>query len=104
MTEPHPSSQLDDTIHQKARLGILAVLVETKRSDFSSVRDLLGLSDGNLARHLQVLEEAGLVKITKSTYASRPRTWIAVTAAGRKALKAEVAALRELIARVDAGS
>jgi DNA-binding MarR family transcriptional regulator len=101
MNEPHPSTQLDDTIHQKARLGILAVLVETKRSDFTSVRDLLGLSDGNLARHLQVLEEAGLVKITRSSTSNRPRTWISATAAGRKALKAEVAALRDLISRVD---
>jgi DNA-binding MarR family transcriptional regulator len=103
MPKSHPTTQLDDTIHQKARLGILAVLVETKRSDFSSVRDLLGLSDGNLARHIQVLEEAGLVKVTKGSEGNRPRTWIAATPAGRKALKAEVAALRELIARVDSG-
>ena len=104
MTDPHPSTQLDATIHQKARLGILAVLAETKRSDFSSLRDLLDLTDGNLARHLQVLEEAGLVKVAKSTEGSRPRTWVSATAAGRKALKAEVAAMRELIARLDAGS
>lgn len=98
--EEHPTTQLDDTVHQRVRLGILAILQETKKADFSSVRDVLELSDGNLARHVQVLETAGLVKITKGTEGTRQRTWLAATAAGRKALKAELDALRELIDRV----
>ena len=56
----HPSLKLDDTVHQRVRLGILAVLEEAKRADFSYLRDALDLSDGNLSRHIQVLEEAGL--------------------------------------------
>ncbi|MFY9265368.1 MAG: transcriptional regulator [Solirubrobacterales bacterium] len=100
---PHPTLQLDDTVHQRVRLGILAVLQETKRADFSSLRDVLGLSDGNLARHLDVLAQAGLVTIAKDLKGSRPRTWISATGAGRKALAAEVTALRRLIDSVETG-
>ena len=54
----HPALQLDDVVHQRVRLGILAVLAEAKRADFGFLRDALDLSDGNLSRHIQVLEEA----------------------------------------------
>lgn len=93
----HPTSRLDPTIHQPARLGILTVASETKRIDFVSLRDLLGLTDGNLSRHLATLEEAGYVTIEKTFEGRRPRTWIAATKAGRKALAAEIAALREIV-------
>lgn len=97
----HPSLQLNDTVHQRVRLGILAVLEEAKRAEFSALRDALELSDGNLSRHVQVLEESGLVKVEKGFEGRRPRTWISATKAGRKALADELAALRELMSRVD---
>ena len=97
----HPALHLDDTVHQRVRLGILAVLEEAKRADFSYVRDALDLSDGNLSRHVQVLEEAGLVKVEKGFEGRRPRTWLSATKRGRAALADEVKALRELISRVD---
>jgi DNA-binding MarR family transcriptional regulator len=96
----HPALLLDDTVHQRVRLGILAVLKEAKRADFSTLRDLLGLTDGNLSRHVRVLEDAGLVQVQKGYEGRRPRTWIASTPAGRDALEAELAALRELIKRL----
>ena len=97
----HPSLKLDDTVHQRVRLGILAVLTEAKRADFSFLRDALDLSDGNLSRHIQVLEEAGLVSVEKGFEGRRPRTWVAATRTGRKALADELAALNELISRVN---
>jgi DNA-binding MarR family transcriptional regulator len=97
----HPALRLDDTVHQRVRLGILAVLTEARRADFSYLREALELTDGNLSRHLQVLEEAGLVKLEKGFEGRRPRTWVEATKRGRGALEAEMAALRELIARVD---
>jgi DNA-binding MarR family transcriptional regulator len=100
----HPSRQLNDTVHQRVRLGILAVLTEAQRVDFGYLREALDLSDGNLSRHLQVLEEAGLVKIEKGFEGRRPRTWVSATRRGRAALTAEVKALRELISRVDGRS
>jgi DNA-binding MarR family transcriptional regulator len=97
----HPSLNLDDTVHQRVRLGILAVLEEAKRAEFKYLREALDLSDGNLSRHLQVLEEAGLVRVEKGFEGRRPRTWISSTPAGRKAFEQELKALRALISRVD---
>ncbi|MGI8983380.1 MAG: winged helix-turn-helix domain-containing protein [Acidimicrobiales bacterium] len=96
--DAHPSQRLDDVVHQRVRLGILAVLAEADEADFGFLKDSLNLTDGNLSRHLQVLEEAGFVEVNKVFVGRRPRTWIAATKAGRAAFAAEVAALRELIA------
>jgi DNA-binding MarR family transcriptional regulator len=97
----HPALRLDDTVHQRVRLGILAVLSEARRADFSYLRDALDLTDGNLSRHIQVLEQAGLVQVEKGFEGRRPRTWVQATRRGREALKAEMDALRDLISRVD---
>lgn len=61
---------------------------------------MLEVTDGNLSKHLQVLEEAGYVAIEKTFEDRRPRTWLAVTRAGRAAFVTEVSALRALLARV----
>jgi DNA-binding transcriptional ArsR family regulator len=97
----HPVLRLDDTIHQRTRLGILAILSEAPRADFIHLRDTLGLTDGNLSRHLSVLADAGLVKINKVFEGRRPRTWVQATRKGNTALAAEVAALRDLLTRLD---
>ncbi len=99
--DAHPSQRLDDVVHQRVRLGILAVLAEADVADFGFLKDTLDLTDGNLSRHLQVLEDAGFVRITKAFEGKRPRTWVEATKPGRAAFGAEVAALRELIAGVD---
>jgi DNA-binding MarR family transcriptional regulator len=97
----HPALRLDDTVHQRVRLGVLAVLAEASRADFGFIRDALDLTDGNLSRHLTVLADAGLVKVEKDLAGGRPRTWVSATKAGRKALDAEVRALNDLISRVN---
>jgi DNA-binding MarR family transcriptional regulator len=99
--EQHPSSSLDDTVHQRARLGILSILSETKRADFSYLKRTLELTDGNLSRHLQVLEEQQLVRVQKGYQARRPHTWVTITHSGRRALTTEMDALRELLHRFD---
>lgn len=93
----HPSRRLDDAVHQRTRLGILAVLCEGGRADFAFLRDTLELTDGNLSRNISRLEEAGYVKVDKVIEGRRPRTWLSATRAGRKALDAEVAAMQEII-------
>ena len=94
----HPTNGLDDTVHQRHRLGILTITAEA-RADFGYLRDALGLTAGNLSRHLTVLEEAGLIQVEKGYEGRRPRTWVGITGAGRAALAAEVAALAELVRR-----
>lgn len=97
----HPSQALDDVVHQRVRLGILAVLSEARYADFGYLKDALGLTDGNLSRHLSVLEEAGYVTIEKGFAGKRTRTTVKATATGRAALAEHLAALKELISRVE---
>lgn len=99
---PHPTSDLDDTVHQRARLGILTILDESDRADFAYLKRVLGLTDGNLGRHLEVLSGQDLVALEKVFEGRRPRTWVSITPAGRAALAAEIAALRALVRRFDA--
>ena len=94
----HPTNGLDDTVHQRHRLGILTITAEA-RAEFGYLRDALGLTPGNLSRHLTVLEEAGLVQVEKGYQGRRPRTWVRITGRGRAALAAELATLTELVNR-----
>lgn len=100
MTATHPALLLDDTVHQRVRLGILAVLAEADQADFGFLKQALDLSDGNLSAHLRVLEDAGYVRIEKGYENRRPRTWVHATRQGRKALEAHLAALQQLIDQV----
>ena len=90
-------------MHQRVRLGILTVLSETKECKFATLRDELGLTDGNLNRHLKVLEEAELLQVIKGYEDRRPGTWLRLTRRGREALRAEIATLEQLVRRVRAG-
>ncbi|MCW2543318.1 MAG: transcriptional regulator, MarR/EmrR family [Frankiales bacterium] len=101
MTE-HPIHDLDDDVHQRVRLGILAALTGLTRADFPHLKRELALTDGNLGRHLEVLSEAGFVKLTREATDGRPRTWVAITASGKKALRKEINALRKILSQVEA--
>jgi DNA-binding MarR family transcriptional regulator len=100
----HPTQHLDEVVHQRTRLGILAVLAEADRAQFGFLQDTLNLTDGNLSRHLQTLEKAGHVRIEKGYEGRRPRTWVRITKSGRRALADEVALLKELVGRLDSHS
>ena len=97
----HPIHRLDDAVHQRVRLGILAACVGVAKVDFAYLKQTLDLTDGNLGRHLETLEQAGLIIVDRARRTGRPRTWIRISAKGRKALRSEIAALRELVALVD---
>lgn len=71
--------------------------------DFQFLRDSLGLTDGNLSRHLQVLEAAGYLAIEKGYDGKKPRTRVSITPIEREALEDEVRALRELVAGLENG-
>jgi DNA-binding MarR family transcriptional regulator len=97
----HPVSGLSDIVHQRARLGILAIVHEAPRVEFSYLRSSLDLSAGNLSQHLGVLESAGLITLEKGYAGKRARTWVTITKAGRAALAEEVTQLKLLISRID---
>ena len=82
---PFAYEGLDRVLHEKARLGILTSLAgHPKGLAFADLKQLCGLTDGNLSRHLQVLEEAGVVEISKTFDHKRPLTTCRLTRAGRK--------------------
>jgi DNA-binding MarR family transcriptional regulator len=102
--EGPPAGQLalgfDEVVHQRTRLGILAVLAEAGQADFTYLRQVLDLTDGNLGRHLEILAQAGLLSISKGRHQHRPRTWAAITGEGRRALEEELARMREMLRRL----
>lgn len=76
---------LDRVLHEKARLGILTGLLAHRDGlVFNDLKDLCGLTDGNLSRHLTTLQEAGLVEIWKGYKGKRPQTLVRLTADGKK--------------------
>jgi DNA-binding MarR family transcriptional regulator len=75
------------------------ITAEAQRAEFGYLRGALGLTPGNLSKHLTVLEEAGMIQVEKGYAGRRPRTWVRITRQGRAALAAELAALAELLKR-----
>ena len=76
---------LDRVIHERARLSVLTSLARYPRGlRFNDLKALCGLTDGNLSRHMQVLQEAGLVEVAKTFERSRPQTTCYLTADGHK--------------------
>jgi DNA-binding MarR family transcriptional regulator len=89
---------LERVIHEKARLGVLTSLVaHPKGLVFGELKRLCGLTDGNLSRHLSVLEEAGLVEIEKGYERNRPQTFCRVTTAGRQRYLDYLAVLEQVV-------
>ena len=76
---------LDRVIHERARLSVLTSLITNPRGvTFADLKQLCSLTDGNLSRHLQVLEKADMVEIVKGHDHNRPLTVCRITASGRK--------------------
>jgi DNA-binding MarR family transcriptional regulator len=95
-------ANLNETIHQPVRLRIMAALVTlepTNEVDFTYLRDLLEVTDGNLGAHLRKLEEAGYISVNKVFMERKPHTYVSATAAGRKVFQEHVAALESILKR-----
>ena len=93
-------SELNKLIHEPARLRIMATLMSLRRDeqiDFGSLAQLLELSDGNLGSHLQKLEAAQYIEIEKMFEGKRPKTFVSMASAGRKAFRAHVKALEKIL-------
>ena len=91
---------LNDLIHQPVRLKIMAALVAMDQDDqveFTYIRDLFNLSDGNLGAHLRKLEDAGYIELNKTFVARKPCTYISATSQGRQAFVDHVAALEAIV-------
>jgi DNA-binding MarR family transcriptional regulator len=94
---------LDRIIHERARLSVLTSLItHSKGLSFGDLKQLCALTDGNLNRHLLVLEEAKLVAIAKGVQNNRPQTFCRITALGRKRYVEYLAVLEQVL--VDAAA
>ena len=80
-------ANLDKLVHEPARLAILTALSACESADFTALRRLTGLSDGNLSVQLSKLEEAGLVNIQKQFVAKKPSTRVKITKKGSTAVQ-----------------
>jgi DNA-binding MarR family transcriptional regulator len=89
---------LDRVIHERARLSVLTSLVtHSKGLLFGDLKQLCALTDGNLNRHLQVLDEAKLITITKGMQSNRPQTYCRITVLGRKRYVEYLAVLEQVL-------
>jgi DNA-binding MarR family transcriptional regulator len=92
--------ELNETIHQPVRLRIMAVLVTlapNEQVEFTYLRKLLEVTDGNLGAHLRKLEDAGYITVQKTFIERKPRSYISATSEGRKVFDEHVAALESII-------
>jgi DNA-binding MarR family transcriptional regulator len=95
-------AELNETIHQPVRLRIMAALGTLEPGnevDFTYLRELLEVTDGNLGAHLRKLEEAGYINVNKTFVERKPRTYVSATAEGRKAFQEHVTALESILKR-----
>ena len=89
--------KLDRVIHEKARMGIMALLAASATLTFTEIREALKMTDGNLSVQIRTLQEAGYVAVTKSYRQRRPCTTCALTPDGRRAFREYIATLAKII-------
>ena len=93
-------AELNETIHQPVRLRIMAALVTlelTDEVDFTYLRDLLEVTDGNLGAHLRKLEDAGYISVNKVFVERKPHTYVSATPEGRRVFQEHVMALESIL-------
>lgn len=88
---------IDEVIHGRVRLGIMAFLAGADSAEFSTLKARLQLTDGNLSVHLRKLEDAGYVEILKAFVGRKPQTQAKITKAGRAAFARYLAAMSALV-------
>jgi DNA-binding MarR family transcriptional regulator len=89
--------QIDDVIHGRMRLGIMAYLAHSEAADFNELKAALKATQGNLSIHLRKLEDAGYIAIDKSFLNRKPLTQARLTSSGRKAFEAYLDAISRLV-------
>ena len=97
------ASELDRLIHERVRLGIVSALAVNPSLSFNELKDMLGLTDGNLSVHARKLEDAGYLQCSKSFEGRMPRTEFRLTERGRSALLAYLNHMESLIQAVRDG-
>lgn len=93
--------ELDPVLSPAKRLACLGAVSAARKVEFSALRDLLGLTDSDLSKHLRVLADTGYVTSHRTGRAATRRTWLSITELGRLALDQHVEGLRKLVDPVE---
>lgn len=93
----NPFENLDKVMEHRVRLQIVSVLVANDSYDFNALKELLDVTDGNLATHLKALEREKYISVSKSFVERKPNTRYKISERGRSAFKKHLDALEELI-------
>ena len=96
-TNPYDHAAIDDVIHGRLRLGIMAYLSTASPAIFGELKEKVGATDGNLSTHLRKLEDAGYVEQEKRFVGRRPQTRVFMTDKGRRAWLAWIAQMQGLM-------
>lgn len=97
MAVNNPIAGLNKTFDNRIRLGVMSAVVVNEDISFNDLKQLLEVTDGNLATHLQTLEEAGFLKVHKGFIGRKTNTTYSITKAGEIAFKNHVQALENMI-------
>ena len=93
----NPFENFDKTLEHRVRLQIMGVLVANESYDFSTLKELLQTTDGNLATHIKALEREKYIMIQKSFVDRKPNTRYKISERGRTAFKKHIDAMEEII-------
>jgi DNA-binding MarR family transcriptional regulator len=93
----NPISGLNKIFDNRVRLGVMSILMVNEEISFNDLKEVLEVTDGNLATHLQTLEEEGFLKVHKGFIGRKTNTTYSVTKAGEKSFSEHVAALEKMI-------
>lgn len=93
----NPIHSLNKNFENRVRLGIMSVLMVNDWVDFNEMKEILGVTDGNLASHTGSLEEREYIEIRKEFVGKKPRTSYRITQNGREAFSAHLEALEKII-------
>jgi len=93
----NPISNLQKVFESRIRLGIMSALVVNDTLNFNALKELLELTDGNLASHLKALEQQKIIEVTKQFIGRKPSTTYEATELGRELFRQHLSALEELI-------
>jgi DNA-binding MarR family transcriptional regulator len=93
----NPIENLNKIFDSRIRLGIMSALMVNEEVGFNALKELIGVTDGNLASHLKTLEDSGYVKVQKGFIGRKTNTTYQVTKTGEKAFQQHIDALEQMI-------
>jgi DNA-binding MarR family transcriptional regulator len=93
----NPIENLNKVFDSRVRMGIMSILMMNEHTNFNELKELIQVTDGNLASHLKSLEENGFIKVQKGFIGRKTNTTYTITKSGEKAFKSHIDALEKMI-------